>query len=296
MGDGGTHRAGIDDYLRLAAQMRDDHTLYMWAKIQDSLTEIDDHLIEPADKQAFEAWVRDLVTPLAQELGWQPKPGEEENDTSLRPLVYSVLGLIGHDDAALTEGKTLAQKYLEGRADAVDPSMTDVVLRLGASRGDKQLYDLYLSSLPKQKTAQTYRSVLDALTYFPQPELIQRTLEYSLSDQVRAQDTPLILAFWKDVHPSPEVWNFVRTNWPAVSKKVTVGYYSFVQTAPASFLCSEAGRKQAEEFFHEHHVEGADLQEQQALESIDDCATIKQQQSKRLAKFFEDQSSRAAMP
>jgi hypothetical protein len=281
------NRGGVDDYLHLVHQFRNDHTLYAWAQIQDTLTNIDDHLLSPADGDRFHAWVRDLVTPLAHDLGWRPKTGEAENDRSLRPLVYSILGLTGRDESVLAEAEPMARKYLQGAPDAVDPSMVDVALRLGAFHGDSKLYDLYVSSLPKQSTPQAYRSLLDSLTYFQQPELITRTLDFSLSDQVRAQDTPLLLGYWKDTHPSPEVWNFVHTNWTAVAKKLTPGYYSFVQTLPAAFQCSETDRQQAAAFFHEHHVEGADLQERQALESIDDCVALKQQQGARLAKFLE---------
>ena len=286
-------RGRVDEFMRLVQAVQADRTLYLWAEIDDALRDIDTRLVQPSDEQQFRAWVQNLLSPVAKDLGWEPKPGEAENIRALRPTIFLTLGVVGDDRSVLAEADAAVRKYLNGANNAIDPSMIDTALRLAAYSGNTELYDRYLAKLNNTSTPQEYHSILNSLSFFRQPELVQRTLEFALSDKVRSQDTSTIIAFWGDFHPTSDVWDFVRTHWPAIQKKTPPTYQGFLVTGPASGQCSNAELQSSIAFFQQNPVPGAERNEKNAIEAIKNCIAMKESQSQNLSAFLAQQTKQA---
>jgi len=285
-------RSTIGDYLSLVGSVRNDRTPVVWRQVEDSLRNVNHYLTTSQDEQQFQTWVRNLVTPLAQELGWKPKAGESDDVKDLRPHVYSILGIVGDDKQVLEQADALAREYLKS-TESVDPSMVGTVLRLAARNGNEDLYDIYMNAMPSPRTPQEYQNLLQALTYFPEPQLRKRTLELALSPKVRSQNTGTIVGFWQDGHPTRENWDFIRTNWKQLSSKIPPTFESGFLSFPASRLCTEQDVQQVQDFFREISMAGAQRQEKQALESIQNCVNFRKDQSSDLAKFLEQKAPSA---
>jgi len=286
-------RSQVNDYLGLIEAMRQDRNRIVWSQINDSLWDIQDDLVTSAEQKQFQAWVRSLAGPAAQELGWQPKPGEDDNTKSLRPVVYLIVGIQGDDQRVLDEADKLAREYLHS-PDSVDGSMIFAVLVLAARDGKPDLYDVYLQQMDHPRSPQEYTYLLRSLSFFPEPDLQQRTLQFALSDKVRSQDTATIIAGWQDLHPGRVNWDFVRDNWAALNKKLPPVFSGAVGARPASQLCSAADRQQVADFFREHPIPGAERELNEAMESIDQCIDFRAKQSPDLAQFLVRQSKAAA--
>src|SRR5437867_692611 len=73
----------ITEYLDLTARFRADRDKNVWAILIESFHFLH-RILAPAERPALEAFVRDRISPLLTELGWTPKPGENDLIRQLR--------------------------------------------------------------------------------------------------------------------------------------------------------------------------------------------------------------------
>ena len=144
-------------------------------------------MVGDSQREDYRAWVRALLRPAAQELGWQPRPGEGVELPGVRATVLTTLGQVGRDPEVLAMARTLAHRYLADPL-AIDPSLADTVVNLAALEGDAALYDDFLAATKTAKSPEEYYRFLFALARFSDPALLTRTLEYALTPNVRGQD------------------------------------------------------------------------------------------------------------
>ncbi|MFI5118202.1 MAG: ERAP1-like C-terminal domain-containing protein, partial [Terriglobales bacterium] len=77
----------IAQYMSLAQGMRDDHTRQVVQQIAERVEFMSDFLVEPADQNAFRAWVRNQFRPMLNEIGWNAKPGDSDDVKSVRATI-----------------------------------------------------------------------------------------------------------------------------------------------------------------------------------------------------------------
>jgi len=129
---------------------------------------------------------------------------------------------------------------------------------------------------------------------FEDPALVQRSLEYSISDQVRSQDAPFLLgALMANSHNREPAWSFIREHWPQVEAKLT-NFSTGSVINNASQFCDAATRDEVQQFFAQHPIPGTDRTLKQSLESINLCIDLRQQQQGNLASWLKDQSTSAS--
>ena len=67
----------LTDYLDLTARFRGERDRNVWSVLLASFAMLN-RIVEPADRPRLAALVRDRVAPAFADLGWTPKPGEDE--------------------------------------------------------------------------------------------------------------------------------------------------------------------------------------------------------------------------
>lgn len=252
-----------------------------------NLRYIGETLVDSATADRFSRWVRQLLRPAFNRLGWDAQPGESVERRALRASVISALGRFGRDAEILAEAKRRADRYLLNERDA-DPTMLETVILLAARDGDDTLYDRLRSRATSQESLQSAERALFALTQFPDPRLVSRTLEFALSSEGRTQDVPLLLGGTLRNPAGRELaWSFVKTHWPGVSAKTAGPYGSIgsIVSATSSF-CDARLRDDVKQFFAEHPLSGSDRPLRQAIESMENCIRMKDQQAHHLATWL----------
>jgi aminopeptidase N len=151
------------------------------------LEEIEESLVADADRPAFQAWMRETLRQLADELGWTPRPGEDASTMVLRAAVQTALGMRAADPQVHATARELAEAYLTDPA-AVHPTMATTVLEVAAQVGGSALYGRYRTALDAAPSPEEAARLRGALARFPDPELRQRNFELALSDAIRGQD------------------------------------------------------------------------------------------------------------
>ena len=245
---------------------------------------ISDHLIEAAQRPAFERWVRDALKPVADELGTAARPEDSEERRSIRAAMLYTLGYAGRDRNVLTLARRSVDMQL-GNAGTMDPSLANTFLELAAIDGDPALYDKYVAQMQRAARGRQspYRS---ALAYFTDPALRQRTLEFALSPEIRSQDLPLLVAGLLARPPSSrETWEFVKTNWDGLQKTGVFQGLPAIVNGTGNF-CDPTLRDDVQRFFEAHPARAFERNIRQSLETIDRCIQTRNQQGQNLAAFL----------
>jgi aminopeptidase N/puromycin-sensitive aminopeptidase len=141
------------------------------------------------------------------------------------------------------------------------------------------------------QSPEEYFRWLRMLGQFRDPALVQRSLEYAISDQVRSQDAPFLFgSLMGNPAARKPAWDFVREHWPQVQAKLTNFSTGAIINSAAQF-CDAADRDQVEQFFKQHPAPGTDRTLKQSLESINNCIDLRQQQQTNLASWLREQTS-----
>jgi aminopeptidase N/puromycin-sensitive aminopeptidase len=154
--------------------------------------------------------------------------------------------------------------------------------------GDRALYDQYLEKV-KALSAQPEESYrfFNALASFRDPSLVQRTLDYSLSPDVRSQDTGSLIAHLLS-HPWSQqaAWDFTRTNWARLTEKL--GTFQGIPTIIGALggFCSAQQANDLKQFFAKNPVPSSERGLRQAFEQIDTCVDLDARQSPAFARWL----------
>jgi aminopeptidase N len=177
---------------------------------------------------------------------------------------------------------------------SVPPTLVSTVLNVAAYGGDAMLYDLYVAQLPKLSgKPEEYYRFFNALPSFRDPALVQRTLRFAVSPDVRTQDTSTLIAGLLGRASSQDAaWTFVKENWDMLTK--TLGVFQGIPRIAGAVggFCTREKRTEVEQFFKDHPVPAAERTLRQAFERIDNCIAVKDRQAAAAASWLSAASSR----
>jgi aminopeptidase N/puromycin-sensitive aminopeptidase len=220
-----------------------------------------------------------------KEVGMEPKAGDSDEQRTLRARLFNALGYDARDPETLAEARKLADKAL------VDPSSVDHQLAggafpLAAINGDAEFYDKLMTTLKNTKSQEEYYMYFFTLPQFSDQKLLQRTLDYAISPDVRSQDAlQLVTSVLGNPAGQTLAWDFIRQRWAEIEK--VGGPFASAQVVGATSVFCDAGlRDQVTEFFTAHRVEAAERTYKQSIERINNCVDLKSQQETQLASWL----------
>src|SRR5205823_6674731 len=79
----------------------------------------------------FARFVRDTYGERARALGWEPRPGEDEETRLLRPGLLSLVANLGEDPGLTAQARQLTERWLADRR-AIDSQIAGAALRTAA--------------------------------------------------------------------------------------------------------------------------------------------------------------------
>ena len=286
-------RESIGDYMALAEDLQSDRNPAVMRQLLAQLDYVNRYLVDSGDRAQYQDWVRRLLEPAAKKLGLEPKPGENIEQKSLRSAVLRALGAIGKDPEVLTEARQQASQALENPS-AADPELASVFFALAAENGDAALYDEVLASLKSAKTPEQYNRSLGTLADFTDPKLLQRTLDYAVSPDVRSQDAMrLVSGVMQNPAGRDLAWEFIHSHWTDVENAGGPFASGQLVRAAGSF-CDASQVDVVKDFFSNHQGRAASRSLRQSLELINECADLKSQQSPKLASWLSHSGGSAA--
>ncbi|HEY1464111.1 MAG TPA: M1 family metallopeptidase [Terriglobales bacterium] len=278
-------RITISDYLAFAEGFQHEHDSMVIQQFAIPLEYLADKVVEDKDREAFRGWIRHLFAQTAQEVGWDAKPGESDNQMLLRAQLMHVLGATARDPQVLAKAKELAIAALT-QPGSVSSEMMTPALEVAAVNGDQALYDKVMARWKQSPDPEQRSLYSQTLVRFTDPKLVERTLNFLISSDVRSQDVTLLLARELRNHDAQkQVWDFVQQHWQDI-QNVGGAFSNGRLVAASAAFCSVDMRDSEVSFFATHKTSSPRTQKQ-SLERMNYCIDLKSQQRSALTSWLE---------
>ena len=280
----------VGDYLDLVLALKADPNAAVLDTAHQQMRKIDSEIATADDREEFRAVVRREFGPVYRALG-SPVKGESFDRQGLRGILFEMLGE-AQDPGVLAEAQALTARVFAAnyRKDkTLDATLSDAAVVVSASNGDAALYDKLLAVSRSSGDPEAREDALRTLARFRDPELVQRTLEYLVSGEVRNQDSWVVLvALLRDVRTRDQAWDFMRANWDKVRAQLTVSSGEDVVGA-TGFFCSVERRDEVTNFFAAHKVETSERTLAKAVDRINACVQLRATQERDFHRWLADQ-------
>ncbi|MGA8836286.1 MAG: ERAP1-like C-terminal domain-containing protein [Candidatus Sulfotelmatobacter sp.] len=256
------------------------------------LNYIGDYLVTDNECTSYQVWLRAFVRPILDEVGWEPKPGESDEQKTLRARLFTVFGFDARDPEVLAQARKIADAAI-ANPDSVDRELATSALSVAALTGGEEFYDKLMAELRTAKAPEEYYAILFTLPQFDDPKLLERTLNFAISPDVRSQDALNVINNMMH-NPAGQklAWNFVLDHWDAVQK--AGGTFASAEIVSATGLfCDARMRDQVKNFYAAHKIEAAERTYRQSVELINNCIDLKNKQEPQLASSLGKQGTTA---
>jgi aminopeptidase N len=283
----------VDDFLALARGFGAERDSGVMDALGQDLRFISDYLVTDADRPQYEAYVRSLLHPIAEEIGYRTAPNDSDGMKELRDAVLYTLGYAGRDPKVLQAAREMTDQAMSRSAE-IDPSLFGHMVDVAAMYGDEALYERILAKLKDTNVPPNeYYTWAYALTSFRDPRLLARTLEYTAGPDVRNQDAPgMIEQVWANPAGRELGWSYVKTNWQALKPKLAT--YGYGEMAANTFVfCDVSMKEDVKSFFTQNSPEAKGVLGR-SVERIDNCIRFRQQEETRLTAWLKQNSGTAA--
>ena len=279
-------RHSVADYLTLVAGFGREPSSAVLTMVTGRLAFVHQYLTSDATRGLFEAFTRTLLRPSFDNLGFQPAAADSDERRTLRGVVIAALGGPGEDPDVVASARAALDRALAG-GPPLDPTLAEAIVGVAAARGDAKLYDALSAAVAKVAPPDEHERYLNALTSFRDSALVDRALQYSLSSQLRSQDTARYLGrFFGNPAARIRAWAFVKQHWTELQPKIAIslGDVSLVRSLGA--FCDAGARDDIKAFFAAHKLPAAARTLDQTVEQINACIALKEQQSPALTAWL----------
>jgi aminopeptidase N len=180
---------GLPTYLALASAMGPDPEERAWTQVTEALGTIEYAARGTPGHDAFAAYARSILKPLAARLGWESKPDETPGTQKLRRRVLTDLGAWG-DPEAIAEARKRFAAFVADRG-TIRPDDQEPVLSVVARTADAATFE-QLHAIAKSATNETeLRRFYSALMQVRDPQLAAKAAGIALSPEIPPQAAAL---------------------------------------------------------------------------------------------------------
>ena len=256
--------------LELTKFYLNEDNVYVWQDLTGSLGEMLNVWGDASYFEQFKPFLKNLLSKIAQKLGWTPKPNESSSDTLLRSTVLYYLTTAG-DEQTINEANARFESFLKDPS-SVSPDIRYLIFANAVRVGGKDGYEKVLNVYKTADIHEERIRALRALGVSPDVELLKRTLEFSLTEDVRSGD---IVFAVNAVGQSSALgrrtaWEFLKQNWDRFGARLKDSQFLFGRLISASLtgFADQKVHDEAKEFFQKNPHDSAARTIEQTLEKI----------------------------
>ncbi|KAI1428301.1 peptidase family M1-domain-containing protein [Xylaria sp. FL1777] len=176
---------------------------------------------DQAVKDGLEAFVKELISERAHKLGWTFTDKDGHIEQQFKAMLFGAAGMAG-DKEIIAAAKDMFAKYKAGNSSAVHPNIRGSVYGMVLKYGGKEEYDDLLRVFNASTNTDERNTILRCLGRAKDPELIQRTLDLTLSNEVKSQDIYLPTSGLRSHAEGVEVlFSWLTEKWPEIYKRLS---------------------------------------------------------------------------
>jgi aminopeptidase N/puromycin-sensitive aminopeptidase len=272
----------VGEFLDLALAVKSDPNAAVLESALGKIGAIKERIATDDDRKRLDGVVRREFGAVYAGLG---KGGRHESDdrAELREALFEALGRAG-DAKVLAEAASETQALFAGQKST---DVADAAVALVVANGDTAMYETIQHLAQTASDPDLQVDALHTLTRFQRPELVTRTLEYAVSDEVRSQDRwTLIARLLARRETQDAAWAFVQQHWAEIERKATENTGARIVGATGAF-CSVERRDEVTSFFAAHPVASAERTLAKAVGSMNDCVALRAAQEPELRQWLD---------
>jgi aminopeptidase N len=283
-------RTQAPSYFELLEQARNDEDRAVWNEVIGTLLHLNHLARGRPERTALQAYARDLLRPVLDRLGWEPKAAEREENEVLRVRLIGVLGELNDTDVIAQARRSLAQ-FLETPA-SLRPSLRDAVVHIVGQNADRKDYAALLALARKAGNATERARYYSAAASACDAALARETLALTLTDELPYALRTSLIGTVASAGEQPELaWDFVRENFDLLAARQDPSFRDyFVAHLMRSF--SDPGRAaELAGFAPAHATSGGRIMAARAHEAILIDADVKARVLPQLAAWLQARDS-----
>ncbi|KAF8533917.1 peptidase family M1-domain-containing protein [Trichophaea hybrida] len=261
--------------LDLVAGFKQEKSYVVWAEIASRIGSIKGTwMFAPQEERtALRQFQRELMSPLAHQLGWVFTETDDELTQQLKSLAFSGAGLNG-DPKVIEAALAMFKKFAEGDLDAIHPNLRGTVygiaLENGENQGEKE-WDVVYDAFKNGRNNDEKNVALRWLGRSKNPENIKKTLALTLSSEVKDQDIYQPISGVRSHREGSEaLWAWFKENYDLLIKKLPPGLSmlgSVVSMCTSNFTSNEQALE-VHDFFKDKDTKGFDRALAQSMDTI----------------------------
>ena len=275
--------APATEFVAAASRFGDDDDLAVWQLLLHGLGWCD-RFLEGDHRERLRAFVRGLVAPAMDRLGWEADADEPDRTRALRGALLQGLGVLGADPNAEAAAREFEAEARAGKP--VDASLAAAAVNVVAFNGDATDYEHFWTAFRESPTPQEQYRYLFALPLFRDPELLERTLDATFGDDIRSQDAPFIFMYAminRDL--GDRAWATLRARWDETQERFP-SQLTIRLVDGTRYLTKPEQVEEAEAFFAAHPIPQSAKMLEQMLERQRVAAALRERATPDLEAYF----------
>jgi puromycin-sensitive aminopeptidase len=254
--------------LALAQNYVNETDFTVWTDLSANLGEISTLLDGSEASPLFDKYMLALYSKISS-LGWDPVPGEKDLNKQLRGTILNKLATHGNSSVEV-EAKARFNKFLADQT-SLSSDLQGVVFKTAMRVGGDEEFDAMVKTYKGATQPEMRIRALQCIGFSKKAHLIQKALDYSLTEDVRTQDTMYLFASSASTAQGRELsWKFVKSNWDTYVKKLEggMGLLGHIVKHASGSGSTQAWLDDVETFFKSHSAAGIERTVQQVIESL----------------------------
>jgi puromycin-sensitive aminopeptidase len=274
-------------FLELVGRFGDESEHAIWSVILGGLRSVEHHALASETRPVFEAYVRDLVRPALDRLGWDADEGETDLTRKLRGDLIAALGNLGNDEKTVEKARELAAAVLAG--EEFDPEVCTAALAVYSRHGGPDEYQALWDAYQKRTAPTEKVRFLRSVAGVEVEDLALATMDKVVEGDIRTQDGFWVFARLLAGNAGPAVWRNARERWDKLLEVMPgMTRRRVVEGVPALSQPEVAADVKA--FFAEHPMPEASTYLTQNLELLDTNILLRERETPVVSEYFAGRS------
>ncbi len=275
------------DYLKALGGLSVDKDANVISAVIAGLGKVQGAFVPDELSEQYAIYVRNILSPALEQFGLEPKEGEDEAITRVRPQLMGIMVSSGHDEATQEYCEKEAKKYLDD-PQSVEASTIGVAIQVSALRGHRDMFDEYRKSFESAEKPAERSRFLRALGQFRDPGIRDQALLYAFDGPLRPQEIFAIpggIAGESDASQE-YIFTWLQNNYETITAKMPPMFKTFLPFMAGG--CSSALLAEANTFFMDstRYVKGIERQLGRVTDQVNDCVGLREREGPAVAAYL----------
>ncbi|MFA5750702.1 MAG: M1 family metallopeptidase [Candidatus Paceibacterota bacterium] len=265
---------------------KNEDSYVVWVEIGRGLAQIEQIIAKTPFKMDFDLYISELFSPCLNRLGWNVIDNEMNTDTLLRSMLINRLGR-SRDKEVVKKAKVLWEEINKG--EQIHPDIRGAIYTTIASNGGEKEYKRMIEMYKNENMHEEKNRIGNALGDFRQKEILRKVCEFSISSDVRYQDTiGILFSVGMNPYGRDVWWSFVKKNWKLLLSRYGEGIHALGKILKA--ISGSAEKKHLtsfQQFFKSNNAPGTERSLEQIMERMENNIAWLKRDKTAINKFLQ---------